>query len=495
LRLPLIFAASSAILAACGGDDGGDGATTQNTSTPPPSTVVANAAPVITGTPSTTATQGQGYSFTPAASDANGDALTFSIANRPAWASFSAASGQLNGMPAPGTYNNVTISVSDGQASAQLPAFSITVQAASPANTTPTISGSPSTTATQGQAYSFTPTASDANGDALTFSIANRPAWASFSASSGQLNGMPTPGTYNNVTISVSDGQASAQLPAFNITVQAASPANTAPTISGTPPSAATQGQAYSFTPNASDADNDPLTFSITGRPSWATFSSATGRLSGTPGASHIRTYSNIVISVSDGQASRSLQAFSITVAAAPTPNTAPTISGNPLTTVLQGSTYSFTPTASDADGDPLTFSISNAPSWASFSTSSGRLSGTPTIGTFSGITIAANDGQASTSLVFSIEVLATANGSVTLNWLPPTMNTDGSPLTNLASVRLYWGTTQGNYTESVTLTNLGLTTYVVEQLTPGTWYFSAKAVNAQGVESSFSNAASKTVQ
>jgi hypothetical protein len=83
----------------------------------------------------------------------------------------------------------------------------------------------------------------------------------------------------------------------------------------------------------------------------------------------------------------------------------------------------------------------------------------------------------------------------VTLNWLPPTMNTDGSPLTNLASVRLYWGTTQGNYTESVTLTNLGLTTYVVEQLTPGTWYFSAKAVNAQGVESSFSNAASKTVQ
>jgi hypothetical protein len=70
------------------------------------------------------------YSFVPATADANGDALTFSIANKPAWATFDAASGVLSGKPAAGdvsTYANIVISVSDGAASTALPAFSIAV--------------------------------------------------------------------------------------------------------------------------------------------------------------------------------------------------------------------------------------------------------------------------------------------------------------------------------------------------------------------------------
>jgi hypothetical protein len=91
-----------------------------------------------------------------------------------------------------------------------------------------------------------------------------------------------------------------------------APPSDIAPVISGTPPSAGTSGSYYSFTPTASDADSSNLTFSIINKPSWATFATANGTLSGTPTPG---TYSDIQISVSDGTLTTLLSAFSINVA------------------------------------------------------------------------------------------------------------------------------------------------------------------------------------
>jgi hypothetical protein len=355
--------------------------------------------------------------------------------------------------------------------------------------------GTPATSATAGQNYTFTPTASDANGDRLTFSAANLPSWATFDTATGTVSGTAAAGAFRDITISVSDGQATSTLPPFRIDVQAASPTNSPPTISGNPSTLATAGQSYSFRPTASDPDGDALTFSIAGRPSWATFSTTTGRLSGTPGAADVMTYSGIVISVSDGTISRSLAAFSIAVSTSVPTNTPPTISGAPLSIALQGRVYAFAPIATDADGDTLTFGVANKPSWASFDASSGQLSGTPTVGNYSGIAITVSDGQSSATLgPFSIDVVATATGTATLTWTAPTTNSDGSPLTDLAGYRLYWGTTSGVYTDSVTLSNPGLTTYVVDQLTPAKWYFAAKTLNGANAESAFSNEATKTV-
>jgi hypothetical protein len=368
---------------------------------------------------------------------------------------------------------------------------------AGPANQPPTISGTPPATTAVGATYSFTPTASDPDGGTLTFAIANRPSWATFNATTGRLTGTPgtaNVGSFSNIVISVSDGPASASLPAFTITVTAA--ANQPPTISGTPPATATVGVAYSFTPTASDPDGGTLTFAIANRPSWATFSATTGRLTGTPGTANVGSFSNIAISVSDGSASTSLPAFTITVNSAP--NRAPTISGTPVTSVLQGTLYSFQPTAADADGNALTFSITNRPAWATFSATTGHLQGTPgpgDVGTTTGIVIGVSDGTASASLrTFSISVQAVASGSATLSWQPPTTNTDGSSLTNLAGYKVYWGTTAGSYPNSVTVNNPGITTYVVESLTPNTYYFAVKAFNSVGVESTWSNSASKTI-
>mgnify|MGYP001821854869 FL=1 len=167
---------------------------------------------------------------------------------------------------------------------------------AAPANTAPRISGTPPGSVNAGEMYSFTPSASDDDGDALTFSISNQPSWASFDSSTGRLSGMPTigdAGTDGNIVISVSDGLSSASLAAFSITVNAAA-ANSPPRISGTPPSSVNVGATYSFSPGASDPDNDALTFSISNQPSWASFDASTGRLSGTPGDADVGTVSNL---------------------------------------------------------------------------------------------------------------------------------------------------------------------------------------------------------
>ncbi len=97
-------------------------------------TNVADQAPVISGTPATTATENSAYAFTPAVTDADigaGSDLTFSISNLPAWATFDTATGMLSGIPGSGdigTHSNIVISVTDdGGLSDALPAYSITV--------------------------------------------------------------------------------------------------------------------------------------------------------------------------------------------------------------------------------------------------------------------------------------------------------------------------------------------------------------------------------
>jgi hypothetical protein len=286
------------------------------------------------------------------------------------------------------------------------------------------------------------------------------------------------------------------------VQVKAQAIANTAPRISGSPPASVVAGQSYSFTPTASDQDADALTFSITNRPTWAAFNSSTGRLSATPTANHVGTYANIVISVSDGHLAHSLPAFTISVSASGggTPiNSPPSISGAPATSAAQGRAYTFTPSASDADGDVLSFSITNAPRWASFNTSTGGLYGTPSatdVGSYTGIVITVSDGQTTRSLAaFSISVNPiTTTGSATLSWTPPTQNTDGSPLRDLRGYRIYWGGSSGSYSNSVSVNNPGLATYVVEGLTSGRWYFAVAAINTAGAESRLSNQASKTI-
>jgi len=376
---------------------------------------------------------------------------------------------------------------------ASLIAFAPLAEAGRVRNNPPVISGSPTTTVTVATAYAFQPTASDADGNRLTFKISGKPVWATFSSATGRLSGTPgTAGTYSSISIKVTDGKATVALPTFAITVKTAvtAPVNTPPTISGAPATSVLASSNYLFRPTAADANGDALTFSIVGKPAWATFEASTGTLYGTPLVIDAGTYGSITISVSDGKAAASLAPFAITVTA-PATNRAPTISGSAVTSGQVDRPYAFQPTAADADSDTLTFSIVNKPSWATFDSSNGTLYGTPTaanVGTYSNITISVSDGKASASLgAFAINVAAAPTKSVTLNWTAPTMNTDGSALTNLAGYIVSYGTASRSYSTTLQLTGAGMNSVVLEGFAPGTYYFTIKSTNNAGVESDYS--------
>jgi hypothetical protein len=278
--------------------------------------------------------------------------------------------------------------------------------------------------------------------------------------------------------------------------------------ISGSPPASVTVGHEFAFRPTASDSEHHRLTFRIERKPSWASFDSRTGELAGKPAAASVGKYTDIVIEASDHWHHARLHEFTVTVVPdnSVAKAAAPTISGTPATTDTAGTPYAFQPKASGPTGDTLSFSVQNKPSWASFSIATGALSGTPSstqTGTYSNIVVSVSDGKASAALpAFSIVVKAPsgtppvqgATGSAVVNWTPPTSNTNGTPLTNLAGIRIYYGTNTGNLSQSIQLAATQ-TTATISNLAAGTWYFAGAVYTTSGAQSAMSNVVSASVQ
>jgi len=181
-----------------------------------------------------------------------------------------------------------------------------------------------------------------------------------------------------------------------------------------------------------------------------------------------------------------------------PSKNTSPTIAGHPARAILYANVYKFQPEATDTDGDKLTFGIENKPVWATFDPATGALWGQPdlsSIGVYDDIVVSVSDGVGSDSLPpFSITVSMNALGKVTLNWAPPTENSDGTPLMDLAGYYIYVGEESGVYLKKITIKNSGITRYVVDNLLPDTYYFAASSFNTFGVEGALSPEAASIV-
>jgi hypothetical protein len=284
----------------------------------------------------------------------------------------------------------------------------------------------------------------------------------------------------------------------------AASYAAYALAISGSPSTIAVTGQAYYYKPTVSNPSGKALTFTIVNRPAWASFNASTGALAGTPPSTAAGTGdADIVIRVTNGTANASV-VWSIRVwpGSGSSPDK-PVISGSPATAATVGKTYAFQPTARDPAGKTLSFSVHNKPSWASFSIASGLLDGTPSssqTGTYGNIIITASNGTYATSLpAFNIAVSAAGApppaGSAQLTWVPPTQNTNGSALTDLAGIRIYYGTSQSSLSKSVEVAGNGATTYTISGLPAGKWYFGAEAYTTTGTTSAMSGVVSKTIQ
>jgi hypothetical protein len=147
------------------------------------------------------------------------------------------------------------------------------------------------------------------------------------------------------------------------------------PTISGSPTTADTVGEAYSFVPTTTNPGGGTMSFSVANRPAWGVFSTATGALTGTPSNVQAGDYANIVITVSSGGQSASLAAFAVTVSdgsaalswSAPTENT----NGSALTD-LEGYTIHYGTSPSE-----MTQTVQLASATATSYTVSNLISGT----------------------------------------------------------------------------------------------------------------------
>ncbi len=173
-----------------------------------------------------------------------------------------------------------------------------------------------------------------------------------------------------------------------------------------------------------------------------------------------------------------------------------PVITGTAPAVTLVGRAYGYTPQASDPNGLPLTFTAAGLPTWATLNPGTGALGGTPgaaDVGS-SAIMLTVSNGYAQTQTSFTLTVVQTASGSASLSWVAPTLQTDGSPLTDLAGFRVYFSTDPTTLSNRTDVSNSTVTTAVVANLTPGTWYFAVTAIDKQGNESDFSGIATKTL-
>jgi Putative Ig domain len=220
--------------------------------------------------------------------------------------------------------------------------------------------------------------------------------------------------------------------------------ASTTLSIDGRPTTTVTDESGYWFQPKVTDAKKSPfIKFDIYNKPAWASFDGTNGRLWGR--AKGVGTYSNIIIRVTDWWGYTDTAPFSITVVKNP----------------------AAVPAAS----------ASTAP------TNSGHAS-TPAI----------NQPVINQPAINKPVINPTSAGTAALDWIPPTENTDGSVLTDLAGYNVHYGTSPDQLTQVARLANPGLASYVVDNLSPGKWYFAVSSYATNGAESSISGVVSTTI-
>jgi Fibronectin type III domain len=83
---------------------------------------------------------------------------------------------------------------------------------------------------------------------------------------------------------------------------------------------------------------------------------------------------------------------------------------------------------------------------------------------------------------------------AATLEWTAPTTQTNGSALADLAGYRIHYGKSVTTLDMTVEVRNPSISSYVIEGLAPGTYYFAVSAFSSRNLESERSNAGRKEI-
>ena len=226
----------------------------------------------------------------------------------------------------------------------------------------------------EGVELSFPVRGTDPDGSVLTFTVSTLPEGAGFDTVSHTFSWTPSytqSGTYP-VTFTVSDGVLT-DSETIAITVV---DVNRPPEMGAIGSKAVNEGKQLSFTIKATDPDGNILTYSAENLPEGATLGAESGSFTWTPSYTQAGSYS-VMFKVSDGSLIDT-ETITITVKNSNLPPGLDTIGKKK---VNEGSILSFTVTATDPDGDALTYRAENLPEGATFNSSSRIFSWTPKVG------------------------------------------------------------------------------------------------------------------
>jgi hypothetical protein len=161
---------------------------------------------------------------------------------------------------------------------------------------------------------------------------------------------------------------------------------------------------------------------------------------------------------------------------------------GTPPDFAVVGERYDYVPEVINAILPDLRFSYINRPGWSESYRDTGAIIGTPSEpGVYANIQIQAWDGvHCGVSAPFTITV-ASAADSADVRWVKPTLNTDGSPLTDLAGYLIRYGTSAAKLDTHFWVDSADVTAAEIRNLSPGNWYFEIASLTDADVRGPFS--------
>ena len=335
-----------------------------------------NNAPVITSTAVTTATVNTLYTYDVDASDADGDTLSYSLTNNPIGMNINSNSGLISWTPQNiGSYD-VNVKVSDNKNGVDEQLFVIVVSSVIPGNNAPVIISNPVLTGTVNTLYTYDVDATDADNDVLSYSLINKPANMNINSNSGLISWTPNNIGNYNVNVKVSDNKGGVDEQSFVIIVSSVIPGNNAPVITSNPVLTGTVNTLYTYDVDATDADNDVLSYSLINKPANMNINSNSGLISWTP--NNIGNY-NVNVKVSDNKGGVDEQSFVIIVSSVIPGNNAPYFTNLPATvTAYKNVLFNYDVNAIDADGDTLTYSLVSSPDNVVMNMNTGLITWTP---------------------------------------------------------------------------------------------------------------------
>ncbi len=332
-----------------------------------------NDSPVITSTPSLTATEDVLYAYNVLASDPDGDPISFVLDSGPAGMALNSINGQLRWTPTDANLgpNPVSLSAHDGQGGVATQDFTIVV---TDVNDAPAIVSAPVLVATEGSLYSYDVDAIDPDDASLMYSLTTAPAGMTVNSATGLIQWTPTTATpaVNPVTVHVTDGRGGNDSQAFSVTV---TNVNDDPVFDSTPLKGGIELMLYSYDANATDEEGDTISFSLLAAPAGMAINSASGLVQWTPQAGNQGDHT-VTIQASDTNGGHAEQTYTLTIRQA---NQTPVFTSVAPTAALEDTLYSYDADATDSDGDEITFSLATAPAGMTIDPSTGLINWTPT--------------------------------------------------------------------------------------------------------------------